>query len=229
MENGRARYYFYCASAYGHSQVKCNTSSIVDHRIFDMVLKQIKLQIDLAVEADSLLERMKKSDCQLSAYRMKKKEAEQVRDELQRYVYLKTSIYEDMKQGILTKDEYLTAKERYTGKISELETELNSKQAELDHFKQCMTGENRWLKVFLNFRDAKELTRDMAVSLLEKVEVYEDKRIHIRFRFRNEYEYLTSMLQSSNDVMSKEHCGLRMPLENQLAERGGDCGREISG
>lgn len=229
VENGRARYYFYCASAYGHSQVKCNTSSIVDHRIFDMVLKQIKLQIDLAVEADSLLERMKKSDCQLSAYRMKKKEAEQVRDELQRYVYLKTSIYEDMKQGILTKDEYLTAKERYTGKISELETELNSKQAELDHFKQCMTGENRWLKVFLNFRDAKELTRDMAVSLLEKVEVYEDKRIHIRFRFRNEYEYLTSMLQSSNDVMSKEHCGLRMPLENQLAERGGDCGREISG
>ena len=207
VENGKVRYYFYCGSAYGHSQVKCNTSSIVDHRIFDMVLKQIKLQIDLAVEANSLLERMKKSECQLAAYRMKKKEAEQARDELQRYVYLKTSIYEDMKQGILTKSEYLAAKERYTRKISELETELNSKQAELDHFKQCMSGENRWLKAFLKFRDAKELTRDMAVSLLEKVEVYEDKRIHIRFRFRNEYEYLM----------------------NQLAERGEDCGREISG
>ena len=84
---------------------------------------------------------------------------------------------------------------------------MNSKQTELDHFKQCMSGENRWLKAFLNFQDAKELTRDMAVRLLEKVEVYEDKRIHIRFRFRNEYEYLM----------------------NQLAERGGDCGREISG
>lgn len=46
----------------------------------------------------------------------------------------------------------------------------------------------------------------MAVSLLEKVEVYEDKRIHIRFRFRNEYEYLMS----------------------QLA-RGEDCGKKISG
>ena len=120
---------------------------------------------------------------------------------------MKTSIYEDLKQGILTKDEYLTAKERYTRKISELETGLSSKQNELDHFKQCMSGENRWLKAFLNFRDAKELTRDMAVSLLEKVEIYEDKRIHIRFRFRNEYEYFM----------------------NQLAERGKDCGREISG
>ena len=69
-----------------------------------------------------------------------------------------------------------------------------------------MGGENRWLKTVLDFRDAKELTRDMAVSLLEKVEIYEGKRIHIRFRFRNEYEYFL----------------------NQLAERGKDCGREIS-
>ncbi|MDE7310926.1 MAG: recombinase family protein [Eubacterium sp.] len=204
--NGKVRYYFYCGSAYGHSQTKCNTSSIADHKIFAMVLKQIKLQIELAVEADSLLERMKKSASQPAVYRMKRKETEQARDELKRYVYLKTSIYEDMKQGILTKDEYLAAKERYTRKISELETELNDKQDELNNFKQYMGEENRWLKAFLKFRDAKELTKDMAVHLLEKVEVYENKRIHIRFRFRNEYEYLM----------------------NQLA-RGEDCGREISG
>lgn len=194
VRNGKARYHFFCGSSYGHSQTKCNTSSIVDYKIFDMVLKQIKWQIALAVEADSLLEQMKRSNSQSAVYRMKKKETERARDELQRYIYLKTSIYEDLKQGILTKDEYLTAKERYTRKISAFETELNNKQTELDHFKQCMSGENRWLKAFLNVRDAKELTRDMAVSLLEKVEIYEDKRIHIRFRFRNEYEYLMSQL-----------------------------------
>ena len=194
VRNGKARYHFFCGSSYGHSQTKCNTSSIVDYKIFDMVLKQIKWQIALAVEADSLLEQMKRSNSQSAVYRMKKKETERARDELQRYIYLKTSIYEDLKQGILTKDEYLTAKERYTRKISAFETELNNKQTELYHFKQFMRGENRWLKAFLNFRDAKELTRDMAVSLLEKVEIYEDKRIHIRFRFRNEYEYLMSQL-----------------------------------
>ena len=237
VRNGKVRYYFYCGLVYGHSQAKCNTSSIVDYKIFDLVLKQIKMQIELSVEAGCTLERMKKSDRQSAVYRMKKKETEQARGELQRYVYLKTSIYEDLKQGILTKDEYLTAKERYTGKISELETELDNKQTELDNLKQCMSGENRWLKAFLNFRDAKELTRDMAVSLLEKVEVYEDKRIHIRFRFRSEYEYLTSLLQSSSEVMGKEHGGkpapydqaLRISLADQPAERGEDYGREISG
>lgn len=207
VRNGKVRYYFFCGSAYGHSQVNCNTSAIVDYKIFDMLLKQIKLQTDLAVEVSSLLEQLKRSDSHMAAHRQKKRQVEQIRDELCRQVYLKTSSYEDMKQGILTKEEYLSAKERYSGKISELETELDNKQTELDDFEQCMSGENQWLKAFLNFRDAKELTRDMAVSLLEKVEVYQDKRIHIRFRFRNEYEYLMS----------------------QLAERGEDCGREISG
>ena len=108
-----------------------------------------------------------------------------------------------MKLGILTKEDFLTAKEKYTRKISELETELNEKREELDSFEQCMSGENRWLKAFLTFRDIKELTREMAVMLLEKVEVFEDKRIHIKFRFRNEYEYLTSMLRRDNEVLSK--------------------------
>ncbi len=222
VRNGKTQYYFFCGYAYGHSQAKCNTSSMIDYKIFDLVLKQIKLQIELAVETDSVLERMKKSDSQVAVYRMKKKETEQARDELQRYTYLKTSIYEDLKQGILTKNEYLAAKERYTRKSSELETEWNSKQAELDNFAQCMSGANRWLKAFLKFKDAKELTRDMAVNLLEKVEIYENKRIHIRFRFRNEYECLTSMLQNSSKVMgrknSKEHALRYQTLRILLAD-----------
>lgn len=116
---------------------------------------------------------------------------------------MKTSIYEDMKKGILTKEEYLTAKEKYAGKIAELETELDGKQAELNDFEQYMSGENRWLKAFSNIRDAKELTREMAVSLLDKVEVYEDKRIHIRFRFQNEYTQRASRVQGASRDTNK--------------------------
>ena len=203
IRNGKARYYFFCGFAYGHSQVKCNISAILDHKIFDMVLKQIKLQIDLAVEVNRLLEQLKQSDSYSIVYRQKKRQVERIRDELCRHVYLKTSIYEDMKKGILTKEEYLTAKEKYAGKIAELETELDGKQAELNDFEQYMSGENRWLKAFSNIRDAKELTREMAVSLLDKVEVYEDKRIHIRFRFQNEYTQRASRVQGASRDTNK--------------------------
>ena len=61
-----------------------------------------------------------------------------------------------------------------------------------------MNGSNRWMKAFLHFQGAEELTRDMAVELLEKVEMFGDKRVHIKFRFRNEYDYLMLQLGSAD-------------------------------
>lgn len=192
VRNGKVRYYFYCASENGYLHAKCNTSSIVDHKVFHMVLEQIKLQIDLAVEMEHFIKKIKESGKCAAAIREKKQCVEQIRSELQRYIYLRTSIYEDMKQGILTKEEFLAAKERYSVKITQMESELKAKEGDLAEFEKCVNGSNRWMQSFLSFRDAKELTREMALALLEKVEIYEDKRIHIKFRFRNEYEYLAS-------------------------------------
>ena len=185
VRKGKAQYYFYCGSAYNYSQTECDTSSIIDYKIFDMVLRQIKLQIDLAVEAKSLTEQIKKSSHYTLLLKEKKKAKEQVKEELGRTIYLKTSIYEDLKQGILTKEEFLTAKEKYALRIKKLEEEFHKKETELADFEQCINGSNKWMQTFLHFQGAEELTSEMAVELLEKVEVFGDKRIHIRFRFRS--------------------------------------------
>ncbi|MCM1128229.1 MAG: recombinase family protein [Lachnospiraceae bacterium] len=195
VRKGKAQYYFYCGSAYNYSQTECDTSSIADYKILDTVFQQIKLQIDLAVEAEAVIEQMKKSSQYTAQLKRKKQEKMQAKEELGRYIYLKTSIYEDMKQGILTKEEFLAAKERYAIQIAELEEQLGEKEKELADFEQCIKGENKWLQAFLHFRGADELTREMAVELLEKVEMFGDKRVHIKFRFRNEYEYLMSQIE----------------------------------
>lgn len=206
VRKGKAQYYFYCGSAHNYSQVKCDTSSIVDYKIFDTVFQQIKLQIDLAVEAKTVIEQMKKSSRCALQLKKRKQERAQAKEELGRYIYLKTNIYEDMKQGILTKEEFLAAKEKYALRIAELEEELNKKEKELADFEQCMNGSNRWMKAFLRFQGAEELTRDMAVELLEKVEMFGDKRVHIKFRFRNEYDYLMSQIETEEKKGSDE-CG----------------------
>ena len=206
VRKGKAQYYFYCGSAYNYSQVKCDTSSIVDYKIFDTVFRQIKLQIDLAVEAKSVIEQMKKVGRCALQLKKRKQERAQAKEELGRYIYLKTNIYEDMKQGILTKEEFLAAKEKYALRIAELEEELDKKEKELADFEQCMNGSNRWMKAFLNFQGTEELTRDMALELLEKVEMFGDKRVHIKFRFRNEYDYLMSQIETEEKKGSDE-CG----------------------
>ncbi len=200
VRNKKVRYYFYCASAYNYKQSKCNTASIVDYKLFNIILEQIKLQIDLAVKVENLLEKLKKSKRYSDLYKGKMDELKRIQEKLDRTVYLKTCIYEDLKQGILTKQEFLLAKEKYTLDIKELEENLKKQEREIDTFSQCVSAENKWLKAFVAFRNAKELTRSMALALLERVEVYEDKRIHIIYRFRNEYEYLISQIEVTEEV-----------------------------
>lgn len=75
-----------------------------------------------------------------------------------------------------------------------MQSEYEIKEKELDEYEAHMGLENKWMKAFLEFRNTDTLTRKMAVTLLERVELYEDRRIHIVFKFRNEYEYLKSNL-----------------------------------
>lgn len=197
--NKKVRYYFYCASSYNYTQTDCSASSIVDHKLFNIILEQIKMQIDLAIKVEDLLIRLKQTEIYSDRYRGKKDELQQIQDELERTTYLKANLYGDLKQGILTKQEFLIAKEKYALDIEVLTEKLKKQQKEVENFERCMSGENKWLKVFLSFRNAKELTRDMAQALLERVEVYEDRRIHIIYRFRNEYEYLISQLKDTEE------------------------------
>ena len=134
-----------------------------------------------------------------SEYQIIKQEWNQVKRELDRQVYLKTRIYEKMKQGILTQEEYLIEKKKYMVIISGLETQLRQKEKEIKESGQCVVEQNRWLKLFRHFSEATELTREMAVGLLERVEVFGDKRIHIQFRFKGEYEYLKSILDEGGN------------------------------
>ncbi len=194
VRKGKAQYYFYCGSACNYYQAKCDTSSIIDYKIFDMVFRQIKLQIALTVETKSLTEQIKKS----SRYTLLLKEKKKAKEELGRYIYLKTSIYEDLKQGILTKEEFLAAKEKYTLRITELQERLHKKEEKLEDFEQRINGFNKWMEDFQHFQGEKELTREIGVELLEKVEVFGDKRIHIIFRFRNGYDHLLRQLEAED-------------------------------
>lgn len=110
----------------------------------------------------------------------------------ERYSYLKAEAYRDFKQGILSGEEYHIVKEKYTQNIMELDQKLEEMQMEKEEIEAISNAENKWMQAFLKFRNENNLTREMAESLLEKVEIYGDMRVHIVFKFQNEYECLRS-------------------------------------
>jgi len=48
-------------------------------------------------------------------------------------------------------------------------------------------GKDEWIKRFKDYIDVDELTREMVLELIERIEVNEDGSISIYYKFRNPY------------------------------------------
>ena len=52
-----------------------------------------------------------------------------------------------------------------------------------------MGSQNRaWVQVFAQYENVQELDRRLLVALVDKVFIYEDKRVEIAFRYRDEFD-----------------------------------------
>ncbi len=121
---------------------------------------------------------MEKADRHL----LKKQEA------VEKYTRLKTTLYESLVDGLLDKGEYLELKALYDEKLQEAQAAIAKLQEEMERLLRKRTGSTYWIEQFKKHQNLTELTRHIAVTLIERIEVCEDCRIQIRFKYQDSYE-----------------------------------------
>ena len=116
--------------------------------------------------------------------------------ELERIKKRTQSVYEDYKEGLISRDEFLSYRAEYLKK-----EELYAKQMEaLAKKMEKQTAEDifetSWLKHLLEQRDIEKLDREMVVEMIHEIIIYENDKIRIRYNFSNELEHLFSSIYS---------------------------------
>lgn len=71
------------------------------------------------------------------------------------------------------------------------------------------------MKHFLLYKDSQEVDRTMVVMLVKSIRIYEDKRVSIVFWYGDEFEQLTTLLQTANTIQKDG------AVEAFLGNRGG--------
>lgn len=143
-----------------------------------------------------------KSDIALQEKKIFDKELNKITEELQRVRKIKKSLYEDYKEDLISKEEFLSYREDYRKK-----EELYSKQIEaLEEKKQNDITEGifdtPWLKRLLELKDIESLDREIVVEMISEIKVYENHKIKIIYNFSNELEHLFSNKYSA-DISEK--------------------------
>lgn len=89
---------------------------------------------------------------------------------------LRDYLYEDFREGIISKEDYKELHDGYTEKRKKAEEAVRSIDQQISEVLESKSDKYHWLDYFAEHQNIQELTRTVAVELIDQILVY-DKNI----------------------------------------------------
>ena len=165
------------------------------------VLEAIKLHIELLIDTETILEQINKSKTKKLASANMESIKITKEKEIERLNNLKRGLYEDWKNGDITREEYLEYKQKYEQDIERLKGIIVNLNKQKEKQEEIIDGNSKWIENFKKYKNIAELDRDIIKELIEYIEVYENKKIRIHFKFMNELDKILEYIENENKAI----------------------------
>ncbi len=192
--------YYVCGNNKGNKLV-CSSHRINAKALEETVLKLLNHQIDAILDMEEIWERLRKTqDLDLKKERRNIRMAEK-REEILKYQNLRLGLYEDYKSSLITKDEYLELKEIYEKRIQAAEQALYILEEQTEVLASGQGNNCKWINEFKKYGKLQSLSREVAVSLIDNIFVFEKKkgdrypRIEVCFRYADEFRMSLKLIE----------------------------------
>mgnify|MGYP003531799023 FL=1 len=151
------------------------------------VFDSIKNQINVMVELDELANQIDVGA--IMSLKLKRIELLITEKENERDKHQDTSmkLYDSYVEELISREEYRSMKEKYVVKIKECEAAIKELEEQRRQVIEDTQGSNSWIYQFIKYKDMDELSHEIVVALIDRIDIYEDKRIQITFNYKNEF------------------------------------------
>lgn len=183
---GKKYAYYMCSN---HKQNKqCTSHRISESVLEDAVLELIKQQIKSFLDLEKILSFIgevpfQKLDIQRLEEQQTKKE-----HEIEKCIQLKTMLYEDYKEGVLSKTEYLELHGAYEERKKRAEAALHQLKLEVEKILSKTDDKSVWINYFVKYQDIEHLSRNVVVELIKEIKVFDKNHIEVEFEFDDCYQ-----------------------------------------
>lgn len=191
---GGKRYRYYVCSRNKETK-ECNSHRIAVERLEEAVLHLLKVQISNVLDLKRAMEKVSGIPFQELDIRELEKRIEQKEAEILRCKELRNMLYEDMKDGIVSKEDYMELHEAYTKRRGMAEEAVGKMKQEIKDILASNTDKYRWLDYFAEHKNIDRLTRNVAVELIDRVKVVDKDTIEVVFSFGDCYKEILGSLE----------------------------------
>ena len=142
----------------------------------------------------------------------RQKEAKE--QEVQRCRKLRDMLYEDLKDGVVSKEDYAELYEGYNSRRKKAEEAVHKLRNEIQKVMEAKTDKYEWLRYFKEYQNISELSRMAVVELIDRVRVSDKDHIEIDFNFQDCFQSALRQIQSAGCTVCMDEAG-RINIEER--------------
>lgn len=194
VTRGKKKFYYYVCSTYKRGG-DCSSHSFEQGKLEQTVLHAVVNQINMIVEMDQLLRDIGANDIQSIRVKRLDMMIAQKHKDIDGYQDFRMNLYEAFCDQLIERDEYDKMRSKYGQMIADAQNAVKKLEQERHEIVSTQNVHSGWIQQFVQYQGITELTREVVVTLIDRIYVYEDKRIRIDFNYRDEIEYYQELLR----------------------------------
>ena len=195
--------YYRCMTSRKMSKDACTNHTIRIDKLETAVLVTLQKMIDTAIEFDEILDLISRS-CR------RKKESSHLQKmiktqtaERERCVKMTVDLYPDWKDGVITREEYMTLKANLNEKIESIDSTIASLKKTAEEYAKGLNSDNEFIAHFKQYGNIESLNRPMVVELIDEILVHEGGNITIKFKFNDAYENVVNYIEMNKEIVEE--------------------------
>ena len=208
--NGK-KYHYYVCSGNKRDKNSCTTHNIKCDLVEDVVLATVQAHISMAIDIDNAMSQVDSLDWEQREVRKINAQISAMELDVEKFSRIKLELYEDLKGGLISKEEYYSFKEDYDVRINSIKQQISNLVSQRNAIEDGLTSAQGWFAQFRKYENIEKLTRLAIVSLIERVEINDNKDIHVKFRHADQFaaalEYLEMRKRPQPKIIVMKEAG----------------------
>ena len=192
---GEKKYVYYVCSA--HKQDKsCSPHRMRDAALEEIVLDSLRQHIREVVNMSELLDITDTAPLRTAQAQKVQRQLDKKREEHEKLQKLLMSLYENLTDGVIDREEYARLKASFTARADEAEKQMDALRESLSDIQSHGT-ENVWMNEFIKRQELASLDRAVVVALIDKILIHSNDVVEIIYRWQDEFAWQLDILRSA--------------------------------
>lgn len=160
----------------------CTRHSIAENELKKIVLIGLKSQVELFIDKSKVLSNIERLEINFEEIRQLDQEMVRLIKEQKQYLALRNGLDEDLKNGVITQNDFYAFRSIYEEKYVKTQEAITGQEEMIRSCFKSSLASGIKLEQFKKVLELTELTRDVLITFIEKIIVFEEKRICIQLK-----------------------------------------------